>query len=81
MSIGDCIKDFGLTASELEVKYEKKSTHPEPGLWRSDWRKTLTPEQIALDCDEDYWDWVVARLYEMEDALSKDNPYSQESYL
>lgn len=61
------ISDYGLTAKELEEKYED-SAHPQ--YWRLDQDDPTLP----------YWDWVVLRLRQEEDQLCRDNPYNQWMY-
>lgn len=60
--------DYGLTAKQLEEKYEKRDYHPE--YWRQD-----SPNPA---CDQLYWEWVVTQLAIEEDRLSLDNPYNSQ---
>jgi len=65
------IKDYGLTAKELEMRYERSGQHPIYTL--KEWRE----EVMAGDTLSGYWDWVVSRLEFEQDELDRDNPYTQ----
>lgn len=63
------IPDFGLTAEELEERYERPGAHP-CYTW-DDWRAATT------GCaTRGYWHWLVAVLEEAEDELDSQNPYN-----
>lgn len=65
------ISDFGLTADELALKYEKLGYHPD---YRFDYYQVLFSKPDDDD-DKAYWAWVVTKLQEEEDDLCKDSPY------
>jgi hypothetical protein len=61
------IEDYGLTAEQLEVKYEKRGEHHEyliSNFYRQD------PYKLT------YWPWVVKKLEGEADELDRDNPYN-----
>lgn len=66
-----CIKDFGLTAQELEAKYERYECHPVFRL--ADWRRAVRDRQTELG----YWDFVHLKVAEYERELDECNPYNQ----
>lgn len=60
------IQDFDLTPSALELKYEKKDTHP---------NYTRELYNVTKYSDLPYWEWVRAQLALEQDQLDKDSPY------
>ena len=60
------IDDYGLSALELEDKYQKYDYHPY--YWRIAWGKSGSPLP--------YWQWVEQKLAEEQDELERDNPYN-----
>ena len=57
------IKDFDLTTSALELKYEKKDTHPD------------YTRAAYNGPDSGYWEWVRAQLEAEQEQLDRDSPY------
>ena len=60
------IKDFDLTTSALELKYEKKDSHPD---------YTRAAYNVSGYGDLTYWGWVRAQLILEQDQLDRDSPY------
>jgi len=65
--------DYQLTAAQLQEKYESKEVHPEEDYSWWNWYQQVAQRATILG----YWDWVVLKLDEEEDELSRDNPYTQ----
>ena len=65
--------DYQLTAEELEAKYEAKEAHPGENYSWWNWYQQVAQRSTILG----YWAWVVLKLDEEEDELSRDNPYTQ----
>ena len=65
------IDDFGLTATQLEEKYEKRGAHPE---YRWEDFHLAWPGKSADD--EAYWSWVVEKLQAEKEELDSNNPYN-----
>lgn len=65
------IDDFGLSATELEEKYEKRGAHPE--IRWDDWRRAVRDRQTEVG----YWEFVMQKAQERERELDRDNPYNQ----
>lgn len=65
------IKDFGLSADQLEEKYEQQGAHPE--YRRGDWVYQAGIGRTVRG----YWEWVVSELEKEQDQLDRDNPYTQ----
>lgn len=63
------IADYGLSAQELEDKYQKLDYHFE--YRRRDHLQTGTKTP--------YWDWVRVQLENEEAELQRDNPYARGS--
>lgn len=61
------IPDFNKCAQELEDKYMKLDYHP--GYTRHDY--------LVSGVTTPYWNWVVVKLEDEQDALDRDNPYNQ----
>lgn len=61
-----CIEDYGLTAAQLEAKYENRGYHPQ--YWHED--------HLASGVDMPYWDWVQAQLVVEQTQLDKDSPFN-----
>ena len=59
------IADYGLTAEQLAVKYEKRGYHPEYNGYA-----------YLTESDVPYWSWVVLQLQQEQDELDQDNPYN-----
>lgn len=51
-------EDFGLTPSELVLKYKEEGVHPEYSSL--DWAKSMS--------HLDYWDWVSLKISEDDEA-------------
>ena len=64
------IDDFGLSAAELEEKYERKGAHPIV-RW-DDWRRAVRDHQTEVG----YWEFVRHKAQEDERELDNDNPYN-----
>lgn len=71
----ELIKDFGLTAKQLEEKYEKKGAHPVRTTM--DWAEEVRQGYTLLG----YWDWVEHQIAEYQDELDSENPYVNHSGL
>jgi len=65
------IKDFGLTAQEINAKYQEDEQHPVIRL--ADWRRAVRDRQTELG----YWDFVHFKVAEYEMELDECNPYNQ----
>lgn len=65
------IYDYGLTAQQLEEKYEKRGQH-HTYTW-VDFRKAW-PRQASNGGA--YWSWVVHKLRQEQDELDASNPYN-----
>ncbi len=63
------IDDFGLTAEQLEDKYEKKGAHPEYRV--GDWIRAVNLDATLLG----YWEFVYYQLIDEEEQLQADSPY------
>jgi hypothetical protein len=61
------IADYGLTAEQLKVKYEKWGEHPEYLI-----SHFYSQNPFKLD----YWPWVLAQLQDEAEELDCDNPYN-----
>ena len=61
------IKDFGLTANQLQALYEDE--HPILRRWQ--WREAL----LTRKANQGYWTWVEYSILEYQDELDGDNPY------
>jgi len=61
------IRDFGLTASQLQALYEDEH----PILRRRQWREAL----LTRKANQGYWTWVEYSIAEYQDELDGDNPY------
>lgn len=68
------IPDYGLTAQQLEEKYEKRGAHPQ--YWWDDFRKAF-PRQASNDAA--YWAWVKFKLQKEQDELDRSSPYNHNS--
>lgn len=67
------IEDYGLTAQQLQQKYDP--TDPESahrGYQLATWRVLVYDMETILG----YWDWVVQCLEVEADELEKDSPYN-----
>jgi hypothetical protein len=67
------IRDYGLTADELDGKYNPEGDGQHPEYTRADWRAAVENE----DTISGYWEWVRHQLLIEEDELGWDNPYTQ----
>lgn len=67
------IKDYGLTAEQLDDKYNPEGGGQHPVYTRADWRAAVDNE----DTISGYWEWVRHQLVMEEDELDQDNPYTQ----
>lgn len=67
------IKDYGLTAEQLDDKYNPEGGGQHPEYTRADWRAAVDNE----DTISGYWEWVKHQLVMEEDELDQDNPYTQ----
>ena len=71
------IPDFGLTANQLEEKYNPTPdcdrVHPCPDLHIVAWYQEVAFRNTILG----YWSWVAMKLSEAERELDRDNPYNQ----
>lgn len=66
------IKDYGLTPAQLQIRHERKGSHP--GYPQPAWRT-----EVALgNTERGYWDWVCAELESEADELERDSPYHTE---
>jgi hypothetical protein len=66
-------KDYGLSAEQLDAKYNPDGDGEHPGYTRRNWRLAVDAEETVTG----YWDWVEYQL-EMEEAeLDRDNPYNR----
>ena len=65
------ISDFGLSADQLEDKYERKGAHPEYD--KAMWRQAVCDGSTELG----YWEFVRYQLLDEEGPLDRDNPYNQ----
>lgn len=63
------IGDFGLTAEQLEDKYEKKGSHPEYLV--GDWVRAVNLDSTLLG----YWEFVYYQIVDEEEKLAADSPY------
>lgn len=61
------IEDYGLTAQQLEDKYQKLDYH-------FNYRRL---DHINSGVTTPYWDWVKVQLEAEEDELQRANPYWQ----
>lgn len=68
------IPDFGLTAEQLDDKYNPDGDGEHPGFPRAMWRDWVDER----DTISGYWVWVSYMLRAAEDELDADNPYNQE---
>ena len=68
------IPDFGLTAEQLDDKYNPDGDGEHPGFPRAMWRDWVDQR----DTISGYWAWVSYMIRAAEDELDADNPYNQE---
>lgn len=66
--------DFGLTAEQLDDKYNPDGDGEHPGFPRAMWRDWVDQR----DTISGYWAWVSYMLRAAEYELDQDNPYNQE---
>lgn len=62
------IRDFGLTAKQLQTLYEDEH----PVLRRHQWREAL----LTHNANKGYWEWVHTAIAEYQDELDSCNPYT-----
>ena len=62
------IRDFGLTANQLQALYEDEH----PILRRRQWREAL----LTHKANKGYWAWVEQSIAEYQDELEACNPYT-----
>ena len=67
------IPDFGLTADQLDDKYNPDGDGEHPGFPRAMWRDWVDQR----DTISSYWVWVSYMLRAAEEELDADNPYNQ----
>lgn len=67
------IKDFGLSALQLELKHAPDGDDEHPGYQMWEWRFDVTRGKTLLG----YWAWVKEQIDKEEDELGLCNPYAQ----
>lgn len=65
------IKDFGLSAAQLDAKYERRGEHPDYA--HREWRLAVASQST----ESGYWVWVEQQLADEQCELDEDNPYTQ----
>ena len=67
------IPDFGLTAEQLDDKYNPEGGGQHPQITRREWRENVADDNTISG----YWVWLKHQLDEAQDELDRDNPYNQ----
>lgn len=66
------IKDYDLSAEQLDDKYNPEDDGEHPGFTRWEWRSSVAQEATIAG----YWDWVEYQLELEQDELDRDSPYN-----
>ena len=64
------IPDFGLTAEQLDDKYNPDGDGQHPEITKWEWVSAVRHDETLSG----YWEWVQFQLTRAEDGLSNDNP-------